>query len=407
MFWSFRCRVWGAVAADYELVSRREWQYGANRASRLRDFEVLDLLDARSALAAIAGTREGRQVLRKIAEEVLPYFYSINPPPDSYEAAAEDRRRLAELTRELGSHSGEPGEPPVFASFYICRRRQPAHTPQPLPDPWKSVREAIGAAKAAPRGYVTIEAVTEDEEPVPQLRLEVLLADGEVLSRSTDASGRLHLEPIPQGRCTVRVAAVDGAAWRPSTGSAALVEQRYKQAHAVRRGERLGDIARLYGFYDWHKLWSASENDALREQRREPQWIRPGDQVMIPGIQIHQVVWPTDQTHHIVLRERPDEASVFVVTPYTRADLERGHDAELTLSGPRYSQTLMLSTSHTPVSDYFGVHFVELEFKGVPTNGRYLLKMKPQGGEEHALFEDVPFAALMGDAHAEGKQEYL
>jgi hypothetical protein len=404
MFWPFSRRI-RALGGDYRIVSPKEWRNGAERPFWLQDYEVLDLFEARVALAEIARTQGGAELLRDVAAEVLPYFYSINPPPNTWEHAAEAARRLQELERALGMFPGERGAPPAFARFYVCRRKQPALAPAPTFDPWESTRSAIAAARAAPRGYVTIEAVTEDEEPVPQLRLEVLLSDGEVLSRITDASGRLHLEPIPQGRCTVRVTAVDGAAWRPSTESAARIEQRHKQAHTVRSGERLGDIARLYGFYDWKKLWSAPENDSLREQRREPQWIRPGDQVVIPGIQIYQVVWPTDQTHRIILRERPDEASLFVVTPYTPADLERGHDAELTLSGPRYSQTLMLSASHTPVSDYFDDPFVELEFKGVPTNGRYLLKIKPQGGEERTAFKDVPFAALMGDAHVEEERE--
>jgi hypothetical protein len=404
MFWPFS-RLVRVLGTDYRLVSAREWRNSADRPFWLQDYEVLDLFEARIALAEMAGTREGAELLRDVATEVLPFFHSTNPPANSWRRAAEDARLLEELEQALGVSSGERGAPPDFAQFYVCRRKQPALAPAPTFDPWESTRRAIAAARAAPRGFVTIEAVTEDEEPVPQLRLEVLLSDGEVLSRSTDASGRLHLEPIPQGRCTVRATAVDGAAWRPSTESATRVEQRYKQVHTVQSGERLGDIARQYGFYDWKKLWSAPENDSLREQRGEPQWMRPGDQVVIPGIEIHQVAWPTDQTHRIILRERPDEASLFVVTPYTQADLEQGQDAELTLTGPRYSQTLMLSANHTPVSDYFDDHFVELEFKGVPTNGRYVLKVKPQGGEERTAFEDVPFVALMGDAHVEEERE--
>ena len=66
---------------------------------------------------------------------------------------------------------------------------------------------------------------------------------------------------------------------------------------------------------------------------------------------------------------------------------------------------LVLSASHTPVNDYFDVRFVELEFKAVPTNGHYLLKIKSQGAEEHTLFENMPFAALMDEAHVEGYEE--
>jgi hypothetical protein len=399
---SFRRHVRGALGGEYEIVRPQDWQAGADKQSRLGDYVVLDLWEAKIALADIARTRQGTELLRDVAQEILPHFHSVSPRTHSYGRRAEDAQRLEELEKALGSFPGERGAPPRFARFYVCQRKPRASTREALPDPWKNTNEAVEAAKAAPRGYVTVEAVTETDEPVPYLRLEVLLADGEVISRSTDGQGRLHLEPIPQGRCTVRVTALDGTAWRPSTGSSSPVDKQHKQTHVVQQGERLGRIARQHGFYDWKMLWGAPENDALRAKRKEPQWIRPGDEVVIPGVQIHQVVWPTDQSHRIVLSERPDEASVFVVTPYTQADVDNGLDAELSLSGSGYSQTLTLSANRAPVSDYFDVHYVEVEFKNVPTNGRYVLKIKPESGEEHTVFEDVPFEELMDDAHLDG-----
>jgi hypothetical protein len=391
MPWPFSRYVCG-LRGEYQVVSPREWQEGADRHFWLRDYEVLDPFEARAALADIRRTPEGTELLRNVAREVLPDYRSIAA------SSTDDARWSEAVERALGWSIGRQGAPPRLALFYICRRKRTPQAPQPPFDSWKSTLQAIEAAKAAARAYVTIEAITEDEEPLPHLPLEVLLADAEVINRSTDSNGRLHLEPIPRGRCTVRVTTVDGAAWSPSTGSSSRVDQQHRRVHVVRQGERLGSIARRYGFYDWKKLWNAPDNGALREKRREPQWIRAGDEIVIPAIQIHQVVWPTDQSHRIIVRERPDEASVFVVTPYTQVDVDRGVDAELTLSGTRYSQKLLVSANRIPVSDYFDVQFVELEFKGVPTNGRYALKIKPEGSEEHIVFEDVPFTELMDDA---------
>lgn len=404
MLWLFRRHVRGRRGA-YVIVSPREWGDDHDRPFWLHGYEVLDLFEARVALADIARTPEGPELLRNVAREILPYSHLVRVAADPYERTQQHVRRVEELRRALGSFTGEGERPPRFARFYICRRTRPVQVPQLPPDPWKEVAKAIEAAKAAPRGYVTIEVLTEEEKPVPSVRLEVLLADGEVISRATDADGRLHVEPIPQGRCTVRVTTLDGTAWRPGTGSASRVDQRHTRTHVVRHGERLGHIARQHGFYDWQKLWSAPENAALREKRREPQWLRPGDEIVIPSIQVHQVVWPTDQAHRIVVRERPDEASVFVVTPYTRVDLEQGVEAEFTLVGPRYSQKLALSAHHTPVADHFEVHFIELEFKGVPTDDRYVLKIKPDGGEECTVLEDVPFEELVSDTQLDGGLE--
>ncbi|HVZ33356.1 MAG TPA: LysM domain-containing protein, partial [Polyangiaceae bacterium] len=298
------CYTWGL---EHVLGHPWAWQRSHETHPWLRDSEVLDLWRAKRALDEIASEERGRELLREIAAEVLLGFYvpSARPWPGSYEAQIQDARMIERLKEEaLGTIFSKPGEPPHFACFYICSRKLVAPKPEPFPDPWQDTRQAIEQAKQAVRGFVAIEAASEAGDPVSSLRFEVLLADGEVLTRSTDARGQLRLEPIPQGRCTIRVPGFDGSAWHPAEGApASQIERGHKQLHIVKHGENLTRIAQRYGFKGWRKLWDAPENEKLRKKRGCPNVLRPGDEVVIPALAIYEITRPSDQTHRIVVAE--------------------------------------------------------------------------------------------------------
>lgn len=281
----------------YLVVGRWRWEREHATDERLRGYEVLDLWEATRALQEMA--RDDMRFVRRVAGDVLGYRGDLYSGGIAWADA--DARLLEELTGKLGSFTA-PGQPPDFAGIYVCRRETipPAH--EPLPEPKSPTREAIEAAKRAPRGYVVVEAVTDSGAPVPSVRVEVLLSDGEVCAGTTDAGGRLHLAPVPQGQCHIRVLDVDGSAWRPEAGGAATcVERRSKRSHIVKSRQNLTRIARQHGIGSWKPLWDMPDNEGLRERRKNPNLLRPGDAVVVPGIAIHAISRPTDQTHRIVI----------------------------------------------------------------------------------------------------------
>lgn len=117
---------------------------------------------------------------------------------------------------------------------------------------------------------IVIEAVrdTENCEPVPGLRLELLIADGEVRAAQTDANGVARVERIQAGRAVIRVLGVDGALWRPVEGAAAerSTSQARARAHVVAEGECLSRIAHEHGLTDWQRIWQHPKNEALRQR---------------------------------------------------------------------------------------------------------------------------------------------
>ena len=56
--------------------------------------------------------------------------------------------------------------------------------------------------------------------------------------------------------------------------------------YVVRQGEHLAGIAARYGF-DPQPVWEHEANSELREQRRDPQILAPGDLLYIPRGWVH------------------------------------------------------------------------------------------------------------------------
>jgi hypothetical protein len=286
---------------DHLFIAPSEWQRDHSSHVALQHFEVLDLWSASRVIDRVA--REDGAFLRELAREVLHNFHTIKPPPGSHGEARENERRRDALKKQLGSPVSQVGRPPDFARLYVCKRTRDVPAAPPSSEPWKQVREAIASAESAPRGFVSVEVFSEQGQPLEHVRLEILLADGEVRTVSTNGAGQAHLEPIPQGECHIRVPQVDGSAWQPAAGPASQrVDDGRRRRHLVQQGECLSRIAAQHGVRDWQKVWMASENQALRKQRKSPHVLYPGDSVVVPGIVVHEIVRPTDATHRITVK---------------------------------------------------------------------------------------------------------
>ncbi|MDB4930056.1 MAG: hypothetical protein JWM10_2540 [Myxococcaceae bacterium] len=79
--------------------------------------------------------------------------------------------------------------------------------------------------------------------------------------------------------------------------------------HQVQQGECLVSIAESYGFF-WETLWNLPENKAIRDTRRDPTVLRPGDVVTIPEKTVKEYVRPTGARHTFRVKNIPAKFNV-------------------------------------------------------------------------------------------------
>lgn len=71
--------------------------------------------------------------------------------------------------------------------------------------------------------------------------------------------------------------------------------------HVVQQGEHASRIAAKYGYMDFHTIWDDPANADLKEKRKNPNVLFPGDVVMIPDHQLKQVDAATTKRHRFVV----------------------------------------------------------------------------------------------------------
>jgi LysM domain len=75
-------------------------------------------------------------------------------------------------------------------------------------------------------------------------------------------------------------------------------------AYTVVQGDCFYSIAATYGF-PWKVLWNHPDNAALKQKRKDPNVLLPGDVVMVPEKQQKEVSCATDANHPFQLNAMP------------------------------------------------------------------------------------------------------
>jgi N-acetylmuramoyl-L-alanine amidase len=74
--------------------------------------------------------------------------------------------------------------------------------------------------------------------------------------------------------------------------------------YTVQPGDCLSQIAATFGF-DWKTLWNLPENASLRQNRKDPNVLFPGDRVYVPNLRIKHHDAATDKRHQFRLKGSP------------------------------------------------------------------------------------------------------
>ena len=79
--------------------------------------------------------------------------------------------------------------------------------------------------------------------------------------------------------------------------------------YTVAPGDCIDSIGFDHGLH-WDTIWKDTHNRQLRELRKNPNILLPGDEVYIPNICVRKESRPTDQTHTFVRRGVPSTLSI-------------------------------------------------------------------------------------------------
>jgi hypothetical protein len=188
-----------------------------------------------------------------------------------------------------------------FARLIIFERKRPKVVPRPEPERARYMPAPLSAKSS----WVSIECVDSGEPPLPvaNVPLEIVTASTEVRNARSDREGTAFIDAIAPGRVTIRVLGMDGAFWRPLEGDGATPSGRDERFtwHQVQRGECLSGIAHRYGLEQWQEIWEFRLNQALREKRKSPHVLHPGDMLAVPAVQLCEIYRSTEATHRIVV----------------------------------------------------------------------------------------------------------
>lgn len=71
--------------------------------------------------------------------------------------------------------------------------------------------------------------------------------------------------------------------------------------HVVQDGECISSIALQEGFF-WETLWNHPQNSDLKQQRKDPNILFPGDSVFVPDVQLRQEIRSTGDHYKFIKR---------------------------------------------------------------------------------------------------------
>ncbi len=73
--------------------------------------------------------------------------------------------------------------------------------------------------------------------------------------------------------------------------------------HTVEQGETILGIAKKYGFFNWEDIYGHPDNEDLRNLRRDPFTLYPGDKVIIPDKKALEFTCETGKEHVFEVEE--------------------------------------------------------------------------------------------------------
>ncbi|HMD39838.1 MAG TPA: LysM domain-containing protein, partial [Candidatus Acidoferrum sp.] len=75
--------------------------------------------------------------------------------------------------------------------------------------------------------------------------------------------------------------------------------------YTVEQGDHLSSIAKDYGFTDYTVIWDHPNNADLKNKRKNPNILLPGDEIFIPDMEEKNESGATDKRHTFKVDKKP------------------------------------------------------------------------------------------------------
>jgi N-acetylmuramoyl-L-alanine amidase len=95
--------------------------------------------------------------------------------------------------------------------------------------------------------------------------------------------------------------------------------------HVIEQGECLASVAAAHGF-DWRTLWEHPNNAELKEKRKDPNVLFPGDVVFVPDKEIRKEKLPTGKRHRFVHKGALETLRIRLIDELDRPRTKIGYE---------------------------------------------------------------------------------
>jgi N-acetylmuramoyl-L-alanine amidase len=99
----------------------------------------------------------------------------------------------------------------------------------------------------------------------------------------------------------------------------------------VAQGDYLAKIARDHGFVHWETIWDAPENKDLKDKRKNPNILFPGDRLFIPAKELREESAATEKKHRFEFQA--DSPKLRIVLLGLKNKPLDGHECVFTVEG--------------------------------------------------------------------------
>lgn len=116
--------------------------------------------------------------------------------------------------------------------------------------------------------------------------------------------------------------------------------------HQVKQGDCISSIAEENGFF-WETVWNHPDNKELKEKRKDPNILMPGDIVTIPEKRPKEVSEPTNQVHKFRLKNSPAKLTLRILKD---GEPRAGETFVLTIDGEEKERGTIASDGNIRIS---------------------------------------------------------